>query len=171
LKSHVVDLVILLALLLAIYRGYKAGLLKTFFSFIGFVGGGLIGLIYSVKLVQLWHGNFQKFGLIFLAIFVAASLGEALLGRFAKFFHNRVLFGPFKWADSWLGAALSFARTSIFIYIMAHLLLAMPWSWAHSSIPQSTIYKKMNSLEPGIVKKATASISNLHSSQISNLLG
>lgn len=170
-NHYVVDLIIVVVLVASIYRGYKAGLLKTFFSFIGFVGGGLFGLIYSVKYVQHWQGNFQKFGLILLAIFISASIGEAILSRFAKFFHNKVLFGPFKWADSWLGAVLSLARTTIFIYIMAHLLLVMPWGWAYSSIPQSAIYKKMNTLEPGIVKKATSSISNLHSSELTNLLG
>lgn len=160
-NHYVVDLIIVVALVASIYRGYKAGLLKTFFSFIGFVGGGLFGLIYSVKYVQHWQGNFQKFGLILLAIFISASIGEAILSRFAKFFHNKVLFGPFKWADSWLGAVLSLARTTIFIYIMAHLLLVMPWGWAYSSIPQSAIYKKMNTLEPGILKSVTKKIQEI----------
>ena len=47
-----VDWVILVALLGALIRGYRAGLLSTFFSAIGFIGGGFAGLFLSLHYVS-----------------------------------------------------------------------------------------------------------------------
>jgi hypothetical protein len=91
----------------------------------------------SIHFVSNWHNNLSKFLAIIVAISIGASIGEAILKRFAKFFHGKVLFGPFKWADSILGAALSIARTLIMIFIVGKLLMAMPWGIGHNEIPKS----------------------------------
>jgi len=145
-----VDWVILVALLGALIRGYRAGLLSTFFSAIGFIGGGFAGLFLSLHYVSAWHGNLNKFAVIIIAIFVGASVGEAIFKRFAKFFHGKVLFGPFKWIDSILGAALSIARTLIMIFIVGKLLMAMPWSIGHNEIPKSALFTKLEQSAPHV---------------------
>jgi len=145
-----VDWVILVALLGALIRGYRAGLLSTFFSAIGFIGGGFAGLFLSLHYVSTWHSNLNKFVVIIIAIFVGASVGEAIFKRFAKFFHGKVLFGPFKWADSILGAALSIARTLIMIFIVGKLLMAMPWSIGHNVIPKSALFTKLEQSAPHV---------------------
>jgi len=145
-----VDWVILVALPGALIRGYRAGLLSTFFSAIGFIGGGFAGLFLSLHYVSTWHSNLNKFAVIIIAIFVGASVGEAIFKRFAKFFHGKVLFGPFKWADSILGAALSIARTLIMIFIVGKLLMAMPWGIGHNEIPKSALFTKLEKSAPHV---------------------
>jgi uncharacterized membrane protein required for colicin V production len=144
------DWVILVALLGAFIRGYRAGLLSTFFSAMGFIGGGFAGLLLSLHYVSTWQNNLTKFGLIILAIFVGASIGEAVFKRFATFFHGKVLFGPFKWIDSILGAALSIARTLIMIFILGKLLIAMPWGIGHNEIPKSALFTKIEKSAPHV---------------------
>jgi uncharacterized membrane protein required for colicin V production len=145
-----VDWVILVALLGALIRGYRAGLLSTFFSAIGFIGGGFAGLFLSLHYVSSWDSNLNKFAVIIIAIFAGASVGEAIFKRFAKFFHGKVLFGPFKWADSILGAALSIARTLIMIFIVGKLLMAMPWGIGHNEIPKSALFTKLEKSAPHV---------------------
>ena len=170
-KAHAADIVITLLLVLAIYRGYKAGLLATLFSVIGYIGGGLAALFYSVDFVSSWQNNAQKYALIIVAVIVGASIGQSILHRLGKFFHNKILFAPLTWIDSLLGAGLSALRTALFIYLFAQLSLAMPWSWAHQYIPQSEIFARMENRAPGILKSVTEKVSNLHSFPTANPLG
>jgi uncharacterized membrane protein required for colicin V production len=158
-----VDWVIAVALLGALIRGYRAGLLATLFSAVGFIGGGFAGLFTALHFVTTWKSDLNKFAVIIIAIFVGASMGEAILKRFATAFHSKVLFGPFKWADSLLGAALSIARTLILIFIVGKLLMAMPWSIGHNEIPQSALFTKIEQSAPKVTF-------NLHSLPSVNLL-
>ena len=169
-KAHAADLVIALLLLIALYKGYKAGLLATLFSVIGYIGGGLAALLYTVDFVRTWHNNFQKYALIILAIVIGASIGQAIFHRIGKFFHNKILFAPLTWIDSLLGAVLSVLRSAFFIYIFVQLSLAMPWSWAHQYLPQSTIVAQLHKSAPGILKSAVQKASNLHSFPTANPL-
>jgi uncharacterized membrane protein required for colicin V production len=158
-----VDWVILIALVAALIRGYRAGLLSTLFTVLGFIGGGFAGLLAALHYVSHWSSNVTKFSIIIGAIFLGASIGEAILHRFAKFFHGKILFGPFRWLDSILGAALSVLRSLIFILIIGKLLIAMPWGIGHNEIPKSAIFNK--------IEKSAPKISfNLHSLPSSNLL-
>jgi uncharacterized membrane protein required for colicin V production len=145
-----VDWIILIALVGALIRGYRVGLLSTFFSAIGFIGGGFAGLFAALHYASTWHSNLTKFSLIILAIFIGASVGEVILRRFAKFFHGKILFGPFKWLDSILGAALSVIRALIMVFILGKLLMAMPWGIGHNEIPHSALFKKIEHSAPKI---------------------
>ena len=158
-----VDWVIALLLVSALIRGYRAGLLSTLFSVIGYLGGGFGGLLLSIHYVSKWQSNLNKFAVIILAIVIGASIGEGILKRFAKVFHDKVLFGPFKCVNSLLGAALSIARTLILIFVLGKLLMAMPWSIGHNEIPKSALFTKIEQSAPKVSF-------NLHSLPTTNLL-
>lgn len=158
-----VDWLILIATVGALIRGYRAGFLSTLFKFVGYLGGGFAGLLLSIHFAAKWHNNLSKFAVIIIAISVGASIGEAILKKFAEFFHGKVLFGPFKWADSLLGAALSTLRTLVMIFIVGKLLMAMPWGIGHNEIPKSALFTKIEKSAPHVSF-------NLHSLPSSNLL-
>ncbi len=153
LSKNWVDLVILLAIAGAIFRGYRAGFAVTIFSVIGFIGGGLAGLTLGLK--YLHFTGVTKFAVLFLAITVGSSIGEIIVKPLGKLFHEKILFGPFKWVDSLLGVAFSLARTLFTVMVVAHLLLITPWSWAQVDIPRSTIYTQLNAYAPEIISQIT----------------
>jgi hypothetical protein len=150
-----VDWVFVAALLFAFVRGYRAGFLSTILRAIGFIGGGLGGLYLGIHYLHKYSSGVLKFFLLFMAIAITASVGEFLFKKFAELFHNTILFGPFKWADSLLGAALLMLRTLIMLLVIGHLLLITPWGWAAHEIPTSKIYKKIDSFSPAVIKEIT----------------
>jgi len=150
-----VDWVFVAAVLFAFVRGYRAGFLSTIFRAIGFIGGGLGGLYLGIHYLHKYSSGVLKFFLLFVAIAIMASVGEFLFKKFAELFHNTLLFGPFKWADSLLGAAFSVLRTLIMLVVLGHLLLITPWGWAVHEIPTSKIYKKIDSFSPAVIKEIT----------------
>lgn len=161
-KPYIADLIIAALLLLAIVRGYKEGLLATLFSIVGYIGGGLAALYYAIDFVKSWHNSAQKYVLIIIAVIAGASIAQSIFRRFGRFIHKKILFAPFTWINALLGAALSTARTALFIYLFALLSLAMPWSWAHQYISQSQIYQQMENSAPGALDQVTTKLKKLH---------
>jgi len=153
--SNWVNWILVIAGLVALKRGWSAGFLASIFGAIGFVGGGLAGLYAALHYFHRWSVGVSKFALLLVAISVGSWVGEALLKRVAKVFHNKFLFGPFKWIDSVLGAAFSLLRTAVMALVIAHLLLITPWSWAAKNIPSSQIYTKLNSFSPTLIQDIT----------------
>lgn len=148
-----VDAVIVIFALFSIFTGFRAGLLTTLFSFVGYLGGAFLGLYAGLHYFHT-HGV-SKFFLLFFAVTIASSVGEVIFKRIGSIFHSKILFGPLRWIDSLLGAAFSLLRTLIMIVILGHLLLITPWSWASTHIPQSTIYNKLNSFAPPLIADLT----------------
>jgi uncharacterized membrane protein required for colicin V production len=161
-KYNWVDIVLALLILGSFIRGYRAGFLKSVFSMVGYVGGGVLGLAISWNYLKDWQSVFGKFALLLLAISIGSSIGQWLFSKFAEFFHNRILFGPFKWLDSLLGAAFSVIRIALMTYLVAVICLATPWQWADKNIPDSQIYQKIDQYTPMIIKSVTAKIKALN---------
>ena len=157
-KPQWLDLILALGFIAAAARGYRAGFVVSILAAIGFIGGGVGALIVILKFVNDWHGVLGKFGLIIAAIFMGASIGEWVMRKLGSFFHKKILFGPFRWVDSILGAAFSLLRTAVITYLVAAIFLATPWSWAHQSIPQSKVYQEMKKLAPNVITHVTKQV-------------
>lgn len=161
-KYNWIDIGLGILILLSFYGGYRAGFLKSIFSLIGYVGGGVLGLALAWDYLKDWDGVLQKFSLLLLAIAVGSVIGQWILTKFAEFFHKKILFGPFKWLDSLLGAAFSVIRIVLMAYLISVVCLATPWQWAAKNIPDSQIYQKVDQYTPTLIKSVTEKVKSLN---------
>jgi uncharacterized membrane protein required for colicin V production len=159
-KYNWVDIALALLILGAFIHGYRAGFLKSIFSLVGYVGGGVLGLALGWNYLQNWQNVIGKFALLLPAISIGASIGQWLLSKFAEFFQLQVL-GPLKWLDSLLGAAFSVIQITLMVYLVATICLATPWQWANQNIPDSKIYEKIDQYTPMLIKSVTEKVKKL----------
>ncbi len=145
------DLAVLVIAALTAISGFRNGLLQSIFKIVGYIAGGVLGLAISLEVIKNWQSNFAKVGAALLFIFLLAGIGEFLLGKIGLGIHKKILFGPFKLADSLLGAALSLIRTIVVIYLVAILLIASPWGWADKNIQSSNFYTTIDKKLPKII--------------------
>jgi uncharacterized membrane protein required for colicin V production len=145
------DLIVAAVLILTAFFGFKNGLIQSLFKTIGYIAGGVIGLVIALEVIKDWSSPFAKVGLGIVLIFVTASIGQYLLGKIGALFHKLVLFGPFKLIDSLLGASLSILRAAVLIYLSAILLIASPWGWADSNIATSKFYTYVENNLPELI--------------------
>ncbi len=155
------DLVVLFIAVLTASSGFRNGLLQSIFKTVGYVAGGVLGLATSLEVVKNWQSNFAKVGAALLLIFLLAGIGEFLLGKIGLGIHKKILFGPFKFADSLLGSALSMIRTVVVIYLIAILLIASPWSWADKNIQLSNFYTTIDKKLPKIITDYKAQVEDI----------
>ncbi|MFM8671804.1 MAG: CvpA family protein [Candidatus Nanopelagicus sp.] len=155
------DLIVILILFISFYGGYKNGLIKSIFSTIGYIAGGVLGLAAAVNYLSTWQSELQKVGLALLAILFGATLGEFLLGKIGSLFRKVLFVPPFKFIDSLLGAGLSLARSAFVLYLVSTLLVVSSWSVADDYIKPSRIYTYTDSHLPSVMKEIRAEIDDL----------
>ena len=145
------DLIVAALLLFTAVSGFRIGLIQTLLQTIGYVAGGVLGLVIALEVVKNWQSPLVKLGLAILLIFVIASVGQFALSKIGKGIHKRVLFGPFKLIDSLLGALLSTLRVSVLVYLSSILLIASPWAWADTNIAKSNFYTYIEDHLPKLI--------------------
>ena len=155
------DFIVILILLIAFYVGYRNGLIKSIFSTIGYIAGGVLGLAAAVNYLSSWQSELQKVGLALLAILLGATSGEFLLGKIGSLFRQVLFVPPFKFIDSLLGAVLSVARAAFVLYLVAALLVVSSWSLADEQIKPSKAYTYTESHLPSVMREVRVEIDNL----------
>jgi uncharacterized membrane protein required for colicin V production len=155
------DFIVVFILFIAFYGGYRNGLIKSIFTTVGYIAGGVLGLAAAVNYLSTWQSELQKVGLALLAILLGATLGEFLLGKIGSLFRKVLFVPPFKFIDSFLGAGLSVARAAFVLYLVSSLLVVSSWSLADEQIKPSKIYTYTESHLPLVMKQVKAEIDDL----------
>ena len=135
----------------SIYSGYRSGLITGIFSFIGLVGGGLLGLKFGAEIVANFASTSSRIQSTAIAVALGAFAGHFILGRIAKWFRKNFLWKPLKAVDSALGVALHLAKTLILIWIFGELALILPGDSISKAADQSAIITAISTHGPSIL--------------------
>jgi uncharacterized membrane protein required for colicin V production len=154
----IVDIALVLLGITAALSGFRRGFLHTVFSTVGYIGGGVLGLVLSLHLVANVHSSVNKFVVIIVAIFVMAQIGRQILGSISKFFRSKILWAPLRLIDSLAGVILEMIRVAIFAYLLISVILWSPWVSARNAISESTIYPKLTQRMPHILNQLRSDI-------------
>lgn len=145
------DIVIALALIASFAAGYKNGFLKTIFAIIGNIGGAILGLLLVLNLMSDWALDGKKIAIAIASIFLGAFVGRLLAGVITKGLKATIIRGPLAFLDQIAGAALSLARTVIFIFLIGAVLSWSPWQTGKDAVAESDLYPKIENNLPGVI--------------------
>ena len=145
------DLLILLALLITAYGGFKNGFIQTVFKSIGYIAGGVAGVALTVEVMSTWSNDVAKAASAIILILLLATVGEFILGTIGLGFRKVLFISPLKFLDSLLGAGLSTLRTVFITYLLSVILIASPWSIGDKHISNSQFYTYTDSHLPKVV--------------------
>jgi len=145
------DLLVLIALLITAYGGFKNGFIQTVFRTIGYIAGGVAGVAIAVEVMNTWSNNLAKAAGAIILILLLATAGEFILGKVGLGFRKVLFIPPLKLIDSLLGAGLAILRTVFIIYLLSVILIATPWSIDNKYIAGSQFYTYTDSHLPKVV--------------------
>jgi len=145
------DLLLLLALLITAYGGFKNGFIQTVFKTIGYITGGVAGVAIAVEVMSTWSSNLAKAAGAIILILILATAGEFILGKVGQGFRKVLFISPLKLLDSLLGAGLATIRTVFIVYLLSVILIATPWSIGDKYIASSQFYNYTDSHLPKVV--------------------
>ena len=142
------DFLVLIALLITAYGGFKNGFIQTAFKSIGYVAGGVVGVALAVEVMSTWSNNLAKAAGAIILILLLAIMGEFILGKIGLGFRKVLFISPLKLLDSLLGAVLAALRTVFITYLIAVILISTPWSIGDEYIASSQFYTYIHSCLP-----------------------
>ena len=145
------DLLVLLALLITAYGGFKNGFIQTIFKTIGYIAGGVAGVAIAVEVMSKWSNNLAKAVGAIILILLLATTGEFILGKVGLGFRKVLFISLLKLLDSLLGASLGALRTVFIVYLLSVILIASPWSIGDKYIASSQFYTYIDSHLPKVV--------------------
>ena len=148
---RVFDLLVLLALLITAYGGFKNGFIQTVFKSIGYIAGGIAGVAIAVEMMSTRSNNVAKAVGAIILILLLATAGEFILGKIGLGFRKVLFISPLRFLDSLLGATLATLRTVFILYLIAVILIATPWSIGDEYIASSQFYTYTDSHLPKVV--------------------
>jgi len=147
----VFDLLVLIALLITAYGGFKNGFIQTVFKTIGYIAGGVAGVAIAVEVMSTWSSNLAKAAGAITLILLLATIGEFILGKVGQGFRKVLFISPLKLLDSLLGAILATLRTVFIVYLLSVILIATPWSIGDKYITGSQFFIYTDSHLPKVV--------------------
>ena len=145
------DLLVLIALLITAYGGFKNCFIQTVFKTIGYIAGGVVGVAIAVEVMSTWSNNLAKAAGAIILILILATTGEFILGKVGQGFRKVLFIPPLKLLDSLLGASLATLRTAFIVYLISVILIATPWSIGDKYIASSQFYTFTDSHLPKVV--------------------
>lgn len=154
----IVDILLVLSLVGAVFTGFRRGFLQTLFSTVGYIGGGLLGLSLALHFAADVQSALNKFLAVVLAIFLVAEVGRRFLGYLAKFFRTRILWSPLRFIDSLAGVLLELIRVTVISYLLISVILWSPWTMARNAVSESRIYPMITERMPQVLVQLRADI-------------
>lgn len=141
------DVVLILVCVGFALSGYRQGFLIGVLSFIGFLGGGLLGAKYAPSLHHaIKVGNSALFGL--LVVFVAATLGQLMATALGMAIRRRITWQPVRLVDSVGGAVISVVSVLLVAWLIGTAVAHSTLGGLAKQVRHSTVLAHIDEVMP-----------------------
>lgn len=152
--GDLLDLVLLAAALLFAVSGYRQGFLVGALSFVGFLGGGVLGAKVAPSLVAnsaLDSFNRPVIGLG--AVFFLAILGQVLATMIGSALRRQLTWRPARLADATAGAAVSVTALLLVAWLVGTAVASSTFTGLASQVRRSTVLQAVDDVVPQPAKR------------------
>jgi S1-C subfamily serine protease len=143
----VLDVVLIVVCIGFAVSGYRQGFLIGVLSFLGFIGGGVLGAKVAPALHDaLGVGNAALFGL--LTVFVAATLGQLVATAIGLAVRRRITWHPARVVDSAGGAVISVVSVLLVDWLVGTALAHSALGGLGRQVRHSTVLSRVDDVMP-----------------------
>ena len=142
------DLLLIVVCIGFAFSGYRQGFLIGVLSFLGFLGGGILGAKYAPSLHSSFggHGNSALFGL--LTVFIAATIGQLLATAIGIAVRRRITWHPARVVDSFGGAAVSVISVLLVAWLVGTALAHSALTGVARQVRHSAVLSHIDDVMP-----------------------
>lgn len=159
---NTVDWILIGALAIFAWAGWRQGFVAGVLSFAGFLGGGIAALIWMPSLIKSFVPD-QTLSVIALGISVLASaiLGQILFSIIGRRLRGHLTWRPVKFVDSFAGSALNVLAFALVGWVIASVLVFLPGNSIAGQVSQSQVLATLDALVPHQARTVFANVSTL----------
>src|ERR671917_1984236 len=148
-----VDLLLIVLALVFAFTGFRQGLLVSATSFLGFLGGAVLGAQLSGPVAdRLDSTPVTRVFAALVVVLAGALLGQLLAGAVGRTVRSRVTWEPAKMVDSVAGAVVSSAAVLLVAWMVASPLASSPFPQVSSQVRQSALVQAVDNAVPDGVR-------------------
>jgi S1-C subfamily serine protease len=154
-----VDLVLIVLALLFALSGFRQGLLVSATSFLGFIGGAVLGAQLAGPVAERVDGsNVTRVFTALVVVLAGALLGQVVAGTAGRALRKRVTWEPAKVVDSVAGAVVSAAAVLLVAWMVASPLASAPFPQVAGQVRQSALVQAVERAVPDQVRSVYDSL-------------
>ncbi|RAY14836.1 serine protease [Actinomadura craniellae] len=153
LGDHVLDLILLALVVLFAVSGYRQGFIVGVLSFVGFVGGGILGAMAAPPVARaVVDGSAQQALLALVIAFLAATLGQLAASSIGAVLRNRVTGDNARAADAVGGSIVSALSLLIVAWFIGTAVVGSPFATLRQQVNNSTVLGAVDETMPDAAK-------------------
>ena len=130
------------------FSGYRQGFVVGVLAFVGFIAGGVGGLLLAPALVQSLSAGLGQSALAIAVVLLAATVGQLVLAWFGSALRNRLTWRPARLLDAGLGALVSVLAMLLVAWFLASALRPGPVPTLSRQISDSSVITAVDEFVP-----------------------
>ncbi len=147
------DIVLLVLIVVFGISGYRQGFIIGALSFVGFIGGGILGAIYTPQLArQITDGHTQQVLLAIVMVFVCATLGQFISSSLGAVLRDRVTWHPARYLDAAGGAVVSVLSLLLIAWFVGTAIAHSPFPRLSYQVRNSQVLRTTDQLMPEVAR-------------------
>lgn len=160
--GDLLDVVLVVAAVLFAVSGYRQGFVVGVLSFVGFLGGGVLGakLAPSVAASSVF-ADFPRVVVALAVVFLLASLGQVLATLIGGAVRRRLTWRPARQVDALAGAVISVVSLLLVSWLVGRAVASSPYPALASQVKGSVVITTVDELVPPVGRQFFASFRKL----------
>jgi S1-C subfamily serine protease len=156
------DLALLIGAIAFAVSGYRQGFLVGLLSFVGFLGGGVIGVLVAPALVSFVTRSDRLVPLLgIMAVFLFASLGQFVATVLAGVLRRRLTWKPAQRADALLGGVTSIVGFVLVAWLVGTAVAHSPLRALGTQVRHSAVLTTVDTAMPPVAESWFASFQRM----------
>lgn len=157
-RGDLLDVVLLAASLLFGISGYRQGFVVGVLSFVGFLGGGVLGATFAPTLLRSETFNgFPRTTTAIALVFLLATIGQVLATLVGSAVRNWLRWKPARIVDAIAGSAVSVVSLLLVAWLVGTAVASSPFTGLASQVRRSQVLAIVDQAVPGGAKSLFAS--------------
>lgn len=162
---NVVDWLMLGALVVFALVGWRQGFLTGALSFLGFLGGGLVAVLWLPNLVErVIESGAGRIVAVAVGVLLSALIGQLLLSVLGRRLRRSITWRPVRFVDNAGGAALNVLALALVAWVIASVVAYVPNQNIVRQVNGSIVLRTMDSLLPDAARSAFDGLGDVVSS-------
>ena len=147
--GDLLDIVLVVAAVLFAISGYRQGFVVGVLSFVGFLGGGVLGAKLAPSVVEnAFFVEFPRAIVALAVVFLLASIGQILATLIGGAVRRRLTWQPARQVDALAGAVISVVSLLLVSWLVGRAVASSPYPTLASQVKGSVVITTVDELVP-----------------------
>lgn len=159
---NIVDFVLIGAIIVFAWAGWRQGFIAGALSFAGFLGGGLLSALWLPGFIETRvDGTFLRVVLVTMGVLISAIAGQFLTSILGRKIRGTLTWKPIRFVDNAAGLALNIMALAVVVWILASAVAYLPETNVSQQVRQSRVLVTLDLAVPDVARNAFGGLRDL----------